>query len=368
MVKVCCIFNAAAHYCKSIYSLMDQAFDCKFVFGDESPSVKRFDVSILRDVSQLNYRSIGSIVVMPGMLKYAFKKYDYYIITPATNSLSMWLFLLALKLFPKKKVFTWTHGMYGYESKRQLFFKRLQYDLCDGEFVYGDHAIKLMTEKGYSSEKLFPIHNSLDYDEQLKLRSNDLSSNIYKEHFGNDNPVLVVIGRLNKRKKLPMLLEAISILNKHNVSVNVVMIGDGEDREVLNKLADELGVSGRLWLYGACYDERKNAELLYNSDICVMPGDIGLTAIHSLMFGVPVITHNAFEHHGPEFEAVVSGETGLFFEYDNITSLAGCIEQWLNSGKSRESVREACYKSIDQSWNPYYQIDILKSVIDSKQL
>lgn len=363
MVKVCCIFNAAAHYCKSIYSLMDVSFDCKFVFGDESPSVKRFDVSILKDVTQLRYRSLGSIVIMPGMLKYAFKGYNYYIITPATNSISMWLFLLILKLFPRKKVYTWTHGMYGYESKRQLFFKRLQYDLCDGEFVYGDYAIKLMTDKGYSHEKLFPIHNSLDYDEQLKLRNSNLSSNIYKEHFGNDNPVLVVIGRLNRRKKLPMLLKALSKLKKQNERVNVVVIGDGEERDFLIDEAKRMGVSSQLWLYGACYDERKNAELLYNSDICVMPGDIGLTAIHSLMFGVPVITHNAFEHHGPEFESVIPGETGLFFEHDNVDSLVDNIKQWLTSGRSRECVREACYKVIDQNWNPYYQIGILKQVL-----
>lgn len=363
MKRVCNIYNAPAHYCESIYKLMDEAFDCKFVFGDEWPSVKRFEVSVLKNVTQLHYRSVGNILFMPGMISYAFKNYNYYIITPATNSITMWLFLFILKFFPNKKVYTWTHGMYGYESKRQLFFKKLQYIMCDGEFVYGDYAIRLMSEKGYSPQKLFPIHNSLNYDEQLQLRKSGLKSLVYKEHFGNDYPVLVVIGRLNKRKKLPMLLEAAAVLKQQGLIVNVVMIGDGEDREYLLEQAQGRGLSSQLWLYGACYDEKQNAELLYNSDICVMPGDIGLTAIHALMFGVPVITHNAFEHHGPEFEAVNPGESGLFFEYDDVSSLADSIKQWLGSVKSRESVRQACYDSIDKSWNPYYQIEVLKSVI-----
>ena len=360
-IKICCIFNTPAHYCKAIYSLIDSEFKCKFVFGDDFPSVKRFDTSILKDSSFLHYRFIKRLLFVPGMLKFAFGHYDYYIINPSTNCVSMWILFALLKLMPSKKVYTWTHGMYGNETKRQLFFKKLQYYMCDGEFVYGDYAIELMKNKGFDPKKLFPIHNSLDYDEQLKLRNSNLLSNIYKEHFGNENPVIVVIGRLNKRKKLPMLLDAVEILKRQGKSINVVFIGDGEERENLVQSAHSKCIDNQVWMYGACYDEKKNAELLYNATVCVMPGDIGLTAIHSLMFGLPVITHDYFPNHGPEFEVVKPGKTGSFFKYNDVDSLAHHIDLWSRSNNDRSEIRNACYQIIDNEWNPNYQISLIKS-------
>lgn len=363
-IRVCSIFNTPAHYCQSIYALMDKTFDCKFVFGDDFPSVKKFDTSILKNCEFVHYRYLKKILIIPGVIKYAFKHYDYYIINPSTNCVTMWLFFLIVKLFPSKKIFTWTHGMYGNESSRQLLLKKLQNKLCDGEFVYGDYAISLMKHKGFKSEKLFPIHNSLDYNQQLKLREDGIKSRIYEEHFGNSNPVIVMIGRLNKRKKLPMMLEVADCLNNRNSYYNYVFVGDGEERANLEKLVIEKKISSQVWFYGACYDEKKNAELIYNADICVMPGDIGLTAIHSLMFGLPVITHDCFSCHGPEFEVIRPGITGDFFKSADVDSMANSIEKWINSKtQDREQVRKACYEIIDKEWNPNYQLSVLKSVL-----
>ena len=208
-IMLCNIYNTPSHYRKPIYLLLDKTFDSKFVFGDAVPSVKRFDTRILKDASVLKYRYIGGLCFMPGMLKYLFKGYNKYIITPETNNITMWLFLICAKFFPSKKVYTWTHGMYGYESKRQLLFKILLYKLCDGEFVYGNYAIELMKKRGFDPNRLFPIHNSLDYDTQLLLRKSCVKSDIYINHFCNNHPVLLFIGRLTKIKKLQMILDAV---------------------------------------------------------------------------------------------------------------------------------------------------------------
>jgi len=56
----------------------------------------------------------------------------------------------------------------------------------------------------------------------------------------------------------------------------------------------------------------------------------------------------------------VPGKTGAFFERGNVTSLANAIEKWFSENRSREEIREACYSEIDTSWNPYFQIEVLK--------
>ena len=57
---------------------------------------------------------------------------------------------------------------------------------------------------------------------------------------------------------------------------------------------ENLNLQDQIWFYGACYDESKLGELIFNADLCVSPGNVGLTAVHSMGYGTPVITHNNF--------------------------------------------------------------------------
>ena len=64
------------------------------------------------------------------------------------------------------------------------------------------------------------------------------------------------------------------------------------------------------------------------------------------------------------FEAIVPGETGDFFTYNDNNSLANKISEWfVTNGNIRDEIRANCYKEIDTQWNPQFQINVIKSVI-----
>ena len=86
--------------------------------------------------------------------------------------------------------------------------------------------------------------------------------------------------------------------------------------------------------------------------------------MHTMVFGTPVISHNNFPWQMPEFEAIHSGITGDFFEMDNLDSLCQCITHWFRVNHDREIVRKACFEEIDTQWNPYFQIQVLKKIIN----
>ena len=141
----------------------------------------------------------------------------------------------------------------------------------------------------------------------------------------------------------------------------MTFIGGGEKTEELKTLTKSLGLESQVWFYGPCYDEKELSSLIYNADLCVAPGNIGLTAMHSMVFGTPCITHNDFPYQMPEFEAIKEGITGTFFKRDNVEDLAAQIDKWFETnGKKRGVVRNACIKEIDDEWNPYFQIGVLK--------
>lgn len=364
--KICFITNVASHYRKEVCELLDYNLDCDFIFGDKVVGdINVFDTKDFRNHVEIVHNTLtkeGAVIWQWGTLKYLFRRYRAYIVIDDICCLSNWVFMIIAFLL-HKKTFMWSHGYYGKETTIKKIIKWPFYHMATRIITYGNYAREVMIKEGYAPDKISVLHNSLAYSEQLAIRNMNLQSNIYLNHFGNTNPTLIFIGRLKPIKKLDMIIEAMAILKERNIALNTTFIGDGEERPMLENLAKYYGIENNVWFYGACYDERINAELVYNADLCVAPGNIGLTAMHVLMFGCPAVTHDDFTHQMPEFEAIHPGVTGDFFEFGNMYSLADTIQAWFNDKTDREQIRQACFKEVDTQWTPKFQYNaIVKSI------
>ena len=364
MQKLCLIYNTAPRYREAVFRAIDVEYDCDWYFGETKTDIKEMDVSLLKIVKY--YKTIGNpsrLYWKKGLLKLLFRKeYQNFFMLAEVRSITDYLFFgIASLLFPKKRIYIWTHGWYGKEKGIIAKLKLWQFKKVAGSFVYGDRAKRLLIEKGIPEETLFAIHNSLDYDKQKSLRESIKPSEFFREHFKNDYPTIIFIGRLTKVKKLDMVIEALVKLKNKGDMYNLVFVGDGVERENLENKTAAMHLQNNVWFYGACYDEKKNAELIYNADLCVSPGNVGLTAMHALVFGCPVITHDNFAWQMPEFEAIQAGITGDFFKMDDVEDLTNVISHWfVSKQKQRDEVRKACFKEIDTKWNPYYQMEVIR--------
>lgn len=364
-MKVALVYNFAQHYRKSIFSLMDKEMDIEFYFGDKYLNVKKMDYnSLTHKVVELKNRRFGPIGWQSGAISVAFKPYDVVIALGEPMVLSTWMLLLLCRCFGKR-VYLWTHGWYGKESRIKTIIKKLFFNLATGCLLYGNYAKALMIEEGFDPKRLTVIHNSLDYDHQLSLRKHIVRSSIYSDYFSNNYPVVIFIGRITPVKRLDQLLSAQALSKKNGFNYNVVFIGDGEGKSALCKLADELCLGEYVWFYGPSYNEEELSNLIYNADVCVAPGNIGLTAMHAMVYGCPCISHNDFKWQMPEFEAIKDGITGAFFVKDDVISLSTVIQGWLAAHSvDRDAVRSACFEEIDNQWNPHWQIGKIKEAIN----
>lgn len=368
-MKLCLIYNFAQHYRTNIFTLIDREFSCDFVFGDSMSDVRKMDYSLLKGkVTETHTKKLfAGWYWQPGVIAQLFKNYDQYILLGETRALSTWFFcILARVLKPNKKIYFWTHGWYGKETKLESFIKRLEFKLPNGGiFTYGDYARKLMINEGFDANKIYPIHNSLAYEQQIEIRKHLKPSRVYNVHFNNENPNLFFVGRLTPIKRLDQILKAMDICKKRGRLYNLTFIGGGSEMENLKRIAKDLNLNTQVWFYGPCYDEKELSSLIYNADLCVAPGNIGLTAMHAMVFGTPCITHNDFPYQMPEFEAIIPNVTGCFFERNDINNLADNLDEWFTKKQSkRELVRKACMDEIDKNWNPYYQINLFKQVLN----
>ena len=359
------IYNFAPSYREAIFKLIDQEYDCDWYFGDNKTDIKGLDMSVLKRVQLLKNQVIfcRPLYYQKGVLSLLRKQeYTTYFMLGDLFCLSTWLMgLLVRRFYPEKRIYFWSHGWYGKERSWKRWLKKIFFSFADGTFLYGNYAKNLMLKEGFAEDCLYVIRNSLAYEKQVSIREKLCDTSIYKQHFANEYNNLIFIGRLTRVKRLDLLIEALVKLRERDLFYNLTFIGDGEQKEKLQDLAKRNNIEGNVWFYGACYDEPTNAELIYNADLCVAPGNVGLTAMHVMVFGTPVATHDSFMLQMPEFEAIHDGMTGCFFKYEDVNSIAACIEHWFSIHKNdREKVRQACFQEIDENWTPQFQLEVIK--------
>lgn len=368
-MKLCFILNIGPHYRFPIFNAIAEKFTCAFYIGNHlKQPIKTFDYKALKGyVATLNNHFLRNFYWQSKSLRLVFKKYDMYFMDGEPYCLSSWIVLLLCRILGKQTV-AWTHGWYGREGFVKRLIKRFYYSLYTKLMVYNDYSIKLMEKEGFAPDKMYCIANSLDTDKDLKIRSELSPSNIYRNHFKNDCPTIIYCGRIQKWKKLDLVLRCISQFKSEGVIVNAVFLGKDVENVALDKMAENLGITDQIWLYGPCYNEQIIGEMFYNADVCLSPGNVGLTAIHSLTFGCPVLTHDDFKHQVPEFEAIRAGQTGDFFKKGDVADMKTKIAFWINKDEeSRNKTRIKAFNEIDRKWNIYYQLGIIEKVVNDEQ-
>jgi len=145
------------------------------------------------------------------------------------------------------------------------------------------------------------------------------------------SPYYLVISRLVRWKKLELAVEACSQLGK-----NLVVIGDGPERERLARLAGRtVRFVGRL-KRGDVINYLKGCQALLHPQ----EEDFGITPLEAMAAGKPVIAYQA----GGVLETVVAGETGLFFAPQTLTALVEVLRSFEASSFNADRCREQAQK------------------------
>ncbi len=365
-MKVCCLFNIAPLYRTAIYTLMDNDPDIEFDFwvGETAfGGIATMDARSLKGFRGYLRNCYGrgdKLLWQRRAVRAAFsKKYDAYLLTGNLGIRSNWIIALTARLLGRK-VYLWSHGLHGGESAAQRRKALTYFRLAGRLLLYGERAKTLLTGEGFPPGRMSVIYNSLDYDLQLRIRERIGDRAFLRNYFGNDDPVLSFVGRLTAGKRIDLLLRAVAQLP----GCNVVLVGDGAARSELQRQVEALGLADRVWFYGESHDQLFTATLLYHSAACVSPGNVGLTALHALTFGTPVVTHNDPARQMPEYEAITDGVTGSLFTPDDPDDLARKIAPWLSKTPAeREATRLLCHRVIETTYNPHHQWEILRGTL-----
>jgi len=175
--------------------------------------------------------------------------------------------------------------------------------------------------------------------------------------FDSQIPIILAIGRLAKTKDYPNLIGAFKkILDK--MPANLVILGEGSEREKLEKLAYKLGLSNNIAFLGFqsnIYKYIKRASVFVLSSL---QEGFGNVIIEAMACGTPVVSTDCLS--GPR-EIIEHGKNGILVPVADKEILAMAIINVLNSPELRNKFSEAGEKraehfSIEKSVKEYERI------------
>jgi glycosyltransferase involved in cell wall biosynthesis len=224
--------------------------------------------------------------------------------------LSTWVMLLWRRLSGRRTLL-WGH-LWGQHGPQWMVrhFRLFMLQLGDGMICY-------TRSQQEELNRMLPGHPAWSAGNSCVSRSQ-----CYATLAPTTGPCVTYVGRLIKGKKPALLIEAFArAVDRLPGDAKLLLIGDGGEWITLIARVKELGLSNRVELPGHVGDLEQLKRIYSRSLVAVSPGYVGLSAIQSMAFGVPMLVSRN-EPHSPEIEACVEGKTAVFFETDNVDSLA----------------------------------------------
>lgn len=210
-----------------------------------------------------------------------------------------------------------------------LFRHKLQ---CASFIVaISDYNKRLLIEKYNIEEaKIHVIHCGIE---------KRILSEIDERKFENEVPLIVSVGRLTPKKGFKYLIESLRLLSERGIEFRAEIVGDGEDKDTLQRLTNLSGLSDKIFFRGEMAN-KDTLSLIRKADMFVLPsiitksGDmdgIPVVLMEAMALGIPVVSTNISGIP----ELIENGINGLLVPEKDIPALADAIESLIIDKKRR---------------------------------
>ena len=213
-------------------------------------------------------------------------------------------------------------------------------------------ASDMVETLGVKREKIEMILNPVLTERVFTLAREPLEHPWFTEDAKKDTPVLLTVGRLTQQKDFPTLLEAFAKVRQQR-HLRLVMLGEGEDRDMLESLASDLGITEDIDMPGFVdnpFQYMANASIYILSSVAEgLPNAL----IQAMALGRPVVATDC--PSGPR-EILEDGKYGKLIPMQNAGAMAKAIKQTLD--EPHTPMTEAWVKrySAEQVINQYLDL------------
>lgn len=242
----------------------------------------KYDIDLEFRHIRLSYRAFCGFRYVKGFNVVKPEDYDTIILAPNLRMLNFFQF------YNKNywhKLIGWGHHK-GCTSGNRIAasFRNRMFKKFAALVFYDYNTCEDYKRNGYNQNKLFVANNTQYVD-------------LAKVNLSSPRDSFLYVGRIQERKRVDMALRAFATLKKTVPSdgLKFRVVGGG-DSESLKTLVRKMGISDDVEFTGPIHDEDKLAAIFNAAYAYVSPGHVGLGVLHSLAFGVPVVTCSGRKH------------------------------------------------------------------------
>ena len=210
--------------------------------------------------------------------------------------------------------------------------KRMNKAFEKAEFIIANSKFTrtLGISMGLRESKIHIIHPGTNYpipiDEESKLKAKDI--------FNSAFPKIITIARLDKRKSHQNILMTIKNLIPSYPNIKYVCIGDGDEKESLKELRQQLGIEKQVIFLPRTKENLKTA-LINECDLLLMPSVIYKKSVEG--FGISFIEAGSYGKGsiggevGGQADAIEEGKTGYLCDGSDLDSIYETILKFFNN-------------------------------------
>jgi phosphatidylinositol alpha-1,6-mannosyltransferase len=220
-----------------------------------------------------------------------------------------------------------------------------------------------LVKLGVADSRIMVIHPGVDVERfRPGLPSADLRARF---GIGAEQRLVVSVGRLSRRKGFDQVVRALPALVVRSIDAHHVIVGVGEDREYLQRLAVESGVADRVHFAGEVgMDELPR--WLNAADVFAMPnreidGDnegFGMVFLEAAACGVPVVAGR----DGGTGSAVIDGETGLRVDGKSLQAVIDALCRVLSDRSYAEQLATQARRRAEERFSWRHVVEATRSL------
>ena len=254
-----------------------------------------------------------------------------------------------LRAFPDKKTIAWFHGAI---DDLDLSNSSITTDYCNKmqkkAWNYADRIVTISAKSLKSLGNIFPeymdkaqiIYNPFDA-ENTKIKAVEKIEDQYIRHH---IPILICLGRLDKNKNFSLVIQAVAKLRMENILCNVLIVGDGEEKENLVHLASELCLMENVSFLG--YKQNPLPYIQRADILCLSSFAEGFPTVvlESMALGKPFVTTPVA---GASEELADNGKCGLVADWD-IGDYAEKIKSLLIDKELYDKMSKNCVEKVKE--------------------
>lgn len=205
-------------------------------------------------------------------------------------------------------------------------------------------AERAHSEYGVPMEKIEVIW--LGADRAFRpIEDEELLRETRRRYFGGDRPYILFAGGMSKRRNVPMLLEAFSLLRqRHRIPHGLLLVGPNRAQIPLEMLVARLGITDSVVQTDGLFASHQELVPIYNAaELYVLPSSsdgFSLTLAEAMSCGTPVVTVNV-----AALGEVAHGY-GLTIDVPDVEALAAAMYQVLSDPETQRTLRA---RSIERS-------------------